>query len=131
MDALQYDSQKYWQCQDDQVTNYVASYDGTTDETTYDTTLWWTTCYSTYSCLVWDALPTLNITIGAPDAPNELMMTTYSFLNPLTPRLGNNSAPYLVDNTNNEVSTSSSEFRCQLMFSFNSTNYNQSNITMG
>jgi len=87
---------------------------------------WWTTCYSTYSCLYWDALPTMNITINGGN--DTLMLTTYSFLNPLT----DFDTPYSVDNSNTETSADLDDpFQCQLMFSFAVDNYNVSNMTMG
>jgi len=94
--------------------------------TPYDSSEWWTTCYSTYSCLYWDALPTMNMTINGGD--DTLMLTTYSFLNPLN----NNSSPYNVSNSQSVSSNNTdAPFVCQLMFSFAEENYNISNMTMG
>lgn len=83
MDTLQ--TNNYWQCQDTPTTsNYNSDH---SSSNTYDSSDWWTTCYSTYACLNWDAFPTMNVTL---QDDSVLMLTTYSFLNPLV----NNNSPY-------------------------------------
>lgn len=64
----------------------------------------------------------MNMTIN--DGADTLMLTTYSFLNPLSMY----DTPYNVSNSN---SVTSDAFQCQLMFSWAQENYNTSNMTMG
>lgn len=76
MDTLQVAGGKYWQCQYDvSVDNYNSSFSASD----YDTEDWFASCFSPYNCSVWDLLPTFNIT-AANTTENDLMMTTYSFL---------------------------------------------------